>query len=87
MRLLSVFQMVNMCELVFSVQHNYICAQICQESYPGTSTPSKTHKKPSGVLIFTGGAAEAFLISYPVLITEVTRPRRSEGCWLRRSPA
>lgn len=58
MRLLSVFQMVNMCKLVFSVQHNYICAQTCLESYPGTSTPSKTHKKPSSVLIFTGGSGD-----------------------------
>lgn len=38
------------------------------------------------VLIFTGGA-EAFRISYPVLITEVTRPRRSDGCRFRRSLA
>lgn len=33
------------------------------------------------------GGVGAFVIPYPVLITEVTRPRRSDGCWFRRSLA
>lgn len=54
--------------------------------FNGVNTPSKTLKLHRAVLILAGGV-EAFVIPYPVLITEVTRPRRSDGCWFRRSLA